>query len=46
MPADAPTMQRGELPRSYLAADTEGYPAKAVFGPIANMAEAEAGASA
>jgi pimeloyl-ACP methyl ester carboxylesterase len=40
-PVDAPTMQRGELPRSYLAADAEGYPAKAAFGPIATKAEAD-----
>jgi pimeloyl-ACP methyl ester carboxylesterase len=40
-PVDAPTMHRGELPRTYLMADADNYPAKAAFGPIARKAEAD-----
>ena len=38
---DAPTMRRAELPRRYISADADDYPAKAAFGPIADKAEAD-----
>ena len=34
-------MRHAELPRRYLAADADAYPAKAAFGPIADKAEAD-----
>ena len=40
-PLDAPTMRRAELPRHYVAADADEYPAKAAFGPIADKAAAD-----
>jgi pimeloyl-ACP methyl ester carboxylesterase len=40
-PVDAPKMHRSDLPRSYLSANAENYPAKAAFGPIAEKAEAD-----
>jgi pimeloyl-ACP methyl ester carboxylesterase len=40
-PVDAPEMRRAEVPRSYVAAAAENYPAKAAFGPIAAKAEAD-----
>jgi pimeloyl-ACP methyl ester carboxylesterase len=40
-PVVAPAMRRSDIPRSYLAANAENYPAKAAFGPIAEQAEAD-----
>ena len=40
-PVDAPAMRRAELPRRYVAADADEYPAKAAFGPISQKAEAD-----
>ena len=34
-------MRRAELPRRYISADADDYPAKAAFGPIADKAEAD-----
>ena len=34
-------MRRSDIPRSYLVANAENYPAKAAFGPIAEQAEAD-----
>ena len=34
-------MRRAELPRHYVAADADEYPAKAAFGPIAAKAAAD-----
>jgi hypothetical protein len=40
-PLDAPAMRRSQLPRRYIAAVADDYPAKAVFAPIADRAEAD-----
>lgn len=40
-PVDAPALRRSDLPRRYVMADAQEYPAKAVFGPIAAKAEAD-----
>jgi pimeloyl-ACP methyl ester carboxylesterase len=40
-PVDAPHMRRADLPRTYLSANGEKYPAKAAFGPIAEKAQAD-----
>ena len=34
-------MHRSELPRSYLSGNAPDYPAKAAFGPIRDLAEAD-----
>jgi pimeloyl-ACP methyl ester carboxylesterase len=38
---DAPAMHRTEIRRSYLSANAAQYPAKAVFAPIADKAQAD-----
>jgi hypothetical protein len=40
-PVAALKMRRAEFPRTYLSANAENYPAKAAFGPIAEMATAD-----
>ena len=40
-PVHAPAMRRGRLPRRYISADGDRYPAKATFVPIADQAQAD-----
>ena len=40
-PLDAPRLHRNALPRVYVAADGDDYPARAAFAPIASAAQAD-----